>query len=595
MTTQPFSILVAAIGGEGGGVLADWLVDGAMRAGLPVQATSVPGVAQRTGATSYYFECLREPVADGKRPVFALMPVPGRVDVLLASELLEAGRMIERGFVNPQRTLLITARHRVLTTAEKMQMADGRYDDERLHEAGRKLSRQYLSLDLRAIAERNRTVISAVMFGALAGSGVLPWSRELCEESIRAGGVGVDTSLAGFAAAFIEAAAATTGGATRVGSAVDVTTAGRSTADRPTADGPTTNRAATDRPTADRPAADRPTAVVLPAGLEAIVALGHARALDFQDADYAGRYRSRIDALVASAGAGAGVEAGPALVEAARQLALWMTYEDVIRVADLKTRRERYARIRSEASAGVDDVVEIREHFSPKLAELAAIAPAPIGRMLRAHAGEHFPVGSRGKGRTLVSNAIAGFAILKLLAAMKRWRPRSLRFVEEQEAIEAWLGALRVALPAHVGYARALAGLPRLRKGYSDTWTRGVANYDRIFATLVAPVAARGTAPGDDDASTLQAAIDAALADPAAVALDRALAAHEIRRPGAGATAGVGDGRDRTGTALARPIHFRPPVRDAAGGGALTRPDEGGTLTRPDERGARTRPDERVR
>ncbi len=559
MTTQPFSILVAAIGGEGGGVLADWLVDGAMRAGLPVQATSVPGVAQRTGATSYYFECLREPVADGKRPVFALMPVPGRVDVLLASELLEAGRMIERGFVNPQRTLLITARHRVLTTAEKMQMADGRYDDERLHEAGRKLSRQYLSLDLRAIAERNRTVISAVMFGALAGSGVLPWSRELCEESIRAGGVGVDTSLAGFAAAFIEAAAATTGGATRGGSAVDVTTAGRSTA-------------------------DRPTAVVLPAGLEAIVALGHARALDFQDADYAGRYRSRIDALVASAGAGAGVEAGPALVEAARQLALWMTYEDVIRVADLKTRRERYARIRSEASAGVDDVVEIREHFSPKLAELAAIAPAPIGRMLRAHAGEHFPVGSRGKGRTLVSNAIAGFAILKLLAAMKRWRPRSLRFVEEQEAIEAWLGALRVALPAHVGYARALAGLPRLRKGYSDTWARGVANYDRIFATLVAPVAARGTAPGDDDASTLQAAIDAALADPAAVALDRALAAHEIRRPGAGATAGVGDGRDRTGTALARPIHFRPPVRDAAGGGALTRPDEGGARTRPDER-----------
>ena len=558
MTTQPFSILVAAIGGEGGGVLADWLVDGAMRAGLPVQATSVPGVAQRTGATSYYFECLREPVADGKRPVFALMPVPGRVDVLLASELLEAGRMIERGFVNPQRTLLITARHRVLTTAEKMQMADGRYDDERLHEAGRKLSRQYLSLDLRAIAERNRTVISAVMFGALAGSGVLPWSRELCEESIRAGGVGVDTSLAGFAAAFIEAAAATTGGATRGGSAVDVTTAGRSTA-------------------------DRPPAVVLPAGLEAIVALGHARALDFQDADYAGRYRSRIDALVASAGAGAGVEAGPALVEAARQLALWMTYEDVIRVADLKTRRERYARIRSEASAGVDDVVEIREHFSPKLAELAAIAPAPIGRMLRAHAGEHFPVGSRGKGRTLVSNAIAGFATLKLLAAMKRWRPRSLRFVEEQEAIEAWLGALRVALPAHVGYARALAGLPRLRKGYSDTWARGVANYDRIFATLVAPVAARGTAPGDDDASTLQAAIDAALADPAAVALDRALAAHEIRRPGAGATAGVGDGRDRTGTALARPIHFRPPVRDAAGGGALTRPDEGGARTRPDE------------
>ena len=50
--TQPISILLCALGGEGGGVLADWLVDVARHAGYPAQATSIPGVAQRTGATT---------------------------------------------------------------------------------------------------------------------------------------------------------------------------------------------------------------------------------------------------------------------------------------------------------------------------------------------------------------------------------------------------------------------------------------------------------------------------------------------------------------------------------------------------------------
>src|SRR5690606_23049901 len=101
MTPQanaPYTLLIAALGGEGGGVLADWIVDCALRQGLPVQATSVPGVAQRTGATSYYIEMLRQP-AQGAAPVFALSPVPGNVDALVASELLEAARMVERGFV----------------------------------------------------------------------------------------------------------------------------------------------------------------------------------------------------------------------------------------------------------------------------------------------------------------------------------------------------------------------------------------------------------------------------------------------------------------------------------------------------------------
>ena len=54
--SRPITLLIAALGGEGGGVLTDWIVVAATRQGLPVQSTSIPGVAQRTGATTYYVE-----------------------------------------------------------------------------------------------------------------------------------------------------------------------------------------------------------------------------------------------------------------------------------------------------------------------------------------------------------------------------------------------------------------------------------------------------------------------------------------------------------------------------------------------------------
>ncbi|MGH8798460.1 MAG: indolepyruvate oxidoreductase subunit beta family protein, partial [Caldimonas sp.] len=69
---RPVTILVCALGGEGGGVLAEWLVDAATRCGHSVQSTSIPGVAQRTGATTYYIEVFPRPDAElgGRRPVF---------------------------------------------------------------------------------------------------------------------------------------------------------------------------------------------------------------------------------------------------------------------------------------------------------------------------------------------------------------------------------------------------------------------------------------------------------------------------------------------------------------------------------------------
>ena len=106
MTPRPVTLLIAALGGEGGGVLTNWVVAAAARHGFPAQSTSIPGVAQRTGSTTYYIEILPITAAelDGRRPLFALHPGIGDVDLLLASELLEAGRAASAGFVSPERT-----------------------------------------------------------------------------------------------------------------------------------------------------------------------------------------------------------------------------------------------------------------------------------------------------------------------------------------------------------------------------------------------------------------------------------------------------------------------------------------------------------
>src|ERR1700756_4988998 len=97
------SVAILAMGGQGGGVLADWIVALAESEGWIAQSTSVPGVAQRTGATIYYGEMIRP--REGASPVLSLMPVPGDVDVVIAAEMMEAGRAMQRGLVSPERTV----------------------------------------------------------------------------------------------------------------------------------------------------------------------------------------------------------------------------------------------------------------------------------------------------------------------------------------------------------------------------------------------------------------------------------------------------------------------------------------------------------
>src|SRR5690606_19136023 len=203
-TGSPIKIAILAMGGQGGGVLADWMVDMAEHAKWWAQTTSVPGVAQRTGATIYYLEMIPEAQvkAAGRQPALAQMPTPGDVDLVIAAELMEGGRAIQRGLVTPDRSTLITSSHRSYAVGEKSARGNGIADPNKVIEAGEAAAKRFICLDLQALADQAGSVISASLFGAVAGSGRLPFSREDYEETIRRGGVGVEASLRAFALAF---------------------------------------------------------------------------------------------------------------------------------------------------------------------------------------------------------------------------------------------------------------------------------------------------------------------------------------------------------------------------------------------------------
>jgi indolepyruvate ferredoxin oxidoreductase beta subunit len=493
---RPITIAIVALGGEGGGVLADWIVDLAQHASYLAQATSVPGVAQRTGATVYYVELFPKSAAQaaGRDPVLALMPVPGDVDVVLASELMEGARAVERGFVTPDRTLLIASSHRVYAMTEKIALADGRADEAALVAACRDASRELIAFDMAALADATGSLISAVMFGALAGSGALPFPRPAFEAAIRRGGVGVNASLAAFGAGF-EAA--------RAGDVAMPT-------------GPAHEQG--------RPHATSVDELLRTAGrdltgeAQAIVAAGVERLVDYQDPDYARDFLARLQRfqnLEQHQGDGS----GRLLAETARQLALAMAYEDTIRVADLKIRASRFARVRAEAQVGDGQILEIAEFFHPRPQEIADTLPAALGRwLLRTAWARTLLERATRKGKVVKTTSVRGFLLLYVLAKLRPWRRRSLRFVEEQAALGHWLDLVAETAPTDYALALQVARLRGLVKGYGDTHERGRAKFDKLAALLPQ---LRGRS---DAAALLEGLIKAALADEGGAALDKAIA-----------------------------------------------------------------------
>ena len=517
-------LAILAVGGQGGGVLTGWIEAVARRSGHVAQATSVAGVAQRTGATIYYVEMCP---AGERMPVLSLAPSPGDVDVVIAAEMMEAGRAILRGFVTPDRTTLIASTHRALAVSEKTVPGDGIASSEEVRAAAEIAARRLAMADFEAIATGAGSVISASLLGGLAGSNALPFAREAFEAAIRAGGKGVEPSLRAFAAGFdaVRGKPPDTGAEARGGGPLPTPAGAR----LPLSGGPVVEHVPAAGPAPAHPggpaaeiAAWRKLAArvaAMPPPVAALAGPGLRKVVDFLDCDYGREYLDRLDRVLAQDDPAQGFRLSAA---AAKHIANAMAYDDVIRVADLKTREDRFERIAAEMDASEANLVRLTEFMHPRAEEIVGMLPARLGRRLRESPASMTRIGRWfGKGRRLRSDGVLAFTALYLVGGLRGWRRRTLRHADEVAHLDAWLAAAMGYRPDDYGLAVETLNARRLIKGYSDTHARGLSKFDRVMEGI-ALVAGR-----EDAADWARRLREAALADEKGEALDGAL--HTIR------------------------------------------------------------------
>lgn len=490
-----------AVGGQGGGVLNSWIIHLAQNNDYEVQATSVAGVAQRTGATIYYVEMMPK---SGRQPVFSLSPSEDDIDILLAAELMEAGRAVIRRFITPGKTRVITSTHRQLATIEKMVPGDGIADSSAVVQALIDICPDLIAFDMQKIAEDEGTVVSAVQFGALAGSGNLPFSVESFRQTVRSSGRGVERSLAAFDRGYDIASGRAKAGANFTASAI--------TSEIKTPIG--------------HPALIHVWAKLgdriakLPQPVREMTFAGLAKVVSFQDLEYGETFLTRIEGLVKlDANAGGQPYDYAFSTTAAKYLANAMAYDDIIRVADSKTASGRFARIEAEVRAGPNHLLRVTEYTHPGAAEIISLMPMILGRWLEARDWAVRGIDRLfNRGRHIRTDRLSGFISLYLLAGLRPWRRRLLRHHSEMAHIQTWLDHSTSRLSHDYDYGVQTLCIRRLVKGYSDTHSRGIAKFDRVM---------QGSAQLEgrsDAADWTNRLILAALQDPEGQALDGAIA-----------------------------------------------------------------------
>ncbi len=496
---RPIALLIAALGGEGGGVLTGWIVSAAEAADFPVQSTSIPGVAQRTGATTYYIEIFPVRAAElgGKRPVLALTPGVGDIDVAVASELLEAGRTVANGFITPARTHVIASLGRFYAMDEKTAMSDGRFDNDKLIKVIKDNARDTLLFDMAKLASDTGSIISAVMLGAIAGSGRLPVTAEQLEAAIRADGKSVETNLRGFRAGFDAARAKT----------------------QPTKLVERKKTAAVTLESLEQDVGHTMPSIAQPVALE-----GVRRLVPYQNASYAQLYLDRLGAIAAADEVCSAQ--GQLLKEVARHLAVRMSYEDVVRVAQAKISPQRMQRIAREELHVKDEPYSVHDFLKPGIEELCQLLPSFVARPILKLAERKGWLGRVYFGMEINSTSVSGYLRFALLAKLRAIRPYGHRYAQEQAQIESWLVLISGAAQHSSALALEVTECARLIKGYGDTYARGLANYRTIEARLIRP-ALVGQIPLERAADAIASARTAALVDPEGESLARCLAEIE--------------------------------------------------------------------
>jgi hypothetical protein len=242
----------------------------------------------------------------------------------------------------------------------------------------------------------------------------------------------------------------------------------------------------------------------LPAGTEAIVRAGIDRLIEYQSPRYAQLYVDRLCRFVGKSGIDAVL-----FGEIARLMALRMSYEDPIRIAQLKlTEREPSA---DRRKFRVDELIGC----------LPAVVAEPVLDLLEWLNWARAPVSIKYSARHRWD-----IRRLKIEAGLKRWRLFSIRYTKERVWVERWLHMINRSLTKQPAAALAVIQTADMIQGYGSPYRHAQADWHAIIDGLVKPTF-DGTLPLTDLAGAIAEARAAIQPDVRQTALKRRIA--EIR------------------------------------------------------------------
>lgn len=448
-------VLIGTVGGQGGGVLSDWLVHGLLESGWGATSIGLLGLSQRAGTVTYY--CEGAPGRDVPR-VTSMFAAPGEVDLLIGQELLELGRMLAAGFAAPH-AVIVGNSARYLTTFEKMPAEGGVYDTSIIVNAARQLApdRHYLFDAQRLVVEAGLPPLSsnAILLGAAVASPVLNLPREGFHTAIRRAEVNARANIAAFDLGYDRV---------RDGTLPRTMVSGVKLP--PDADETARQRLSAIEGSAAqdvyRKLFDR-CSIEFPDDVRMVLAEALYRLIDFQDARYAEEYLGRLRAMAVR-----GATAQTLLAVYARHLANWMTYEDASRVAQLKTRRRRFAGIEQEYGVNGQRYVVV-DYLVPDTEQVLGGLPAGLARFIENIGRRLFRNFDRLKVPLRIkTSTVPGYWLMRTIAAQRRFRRGSLRHGQELLLIGRWEAAITQHLE-HPEFAFLAADAARVVKGYGRT------------------------------------------------------------------------------------------------------------------------------
>jgi len=350
------------------------------------------------------------------------------------------------------------------------------------------------------LAAKCGSVISSSLFGALAAADALPFSKDAFEATIRGGGKGVEASLKAFNAAYDRAK--------------------QKPRDEISALPPKRLEEMPDR--TGHPELDRLIQRIrteFPEVAWPLLFAGAKKLTDFQDPAYASEYLDRVASLLAlDQKHGGEARNFEFTVQAAKYVAVAMSYDDVIRVADLKIRAARFERVRKEVGARDDQIVYTTEYMHPRMEEICGTLPKEAGLWIESRPTLFARLDSIvNKGRRVRTGTLFWFTGLYVVSALRRTRRGTLRHTREMEHVNNWLEGASALLPRNYDLAVEVLNNRRLVKGYSDTHSRGLSKFDRVMSAL--PI----LQDREDGAAWMKRLRQAALLDEKGTMLDGAL------------------------------------------------------------------------